>query len=102
MKWKERIKEILVGGLKYCFKPYKDGSYPEVDNAEMYGLEEAPGFIDAVYSAINYERRLAFFRGYKSGASDACVDMGKEFEFVDDASNVGAWKAWGLLDDSKS
>lgn len=88
--WKERIKELLQNGLKYCFKP----PYPEIDMTEFKGTEDEPGFIDAVYSAINYERRIAFFHGYGKGAADACIDLGKGEAFDINISNIGAWRAW--------
>ena len=90
MLWKTRIKDLLMNSWRYAFKP----PYPVIDDAEWFGSEAEPGFLDSVYSAVNYERRMAFFQGYAAGAADACHDLGREAEFNHDVSNIGAWRAW--------
>lgn len=71
-----------------------------MDVGEFYGTDAEPGFLDAVASTVNYERRLAFFAGYRFGVKDAVIDLGSpDFEIDEQVGNIGAWKAWETYDE---
>lgn len=101
MNWKAQVDEILQG-MKYCFTPV-EGKYPELDRKAYEETEEGSlGFLDLVLSLVSDLRKKAYFAGYKKGASDACVDMGKaEHEFDEQLAESGAWRGWGEYDQER-
>lgn len=89
--WKVELQELLVNGMRYCFKPV-DGRYPELDEDELVGSPEEAGFLDRLEGLVNDLRKKAFYRAYELGARDAALDGG--FEFDAELSRYGASKAW--------
>lgn len=97
--WRKKLKGFLEDGMRYCFHPNSQGSFPELNPIEFYGEESSSGYLDLLASFVNDLRKKAYQEGFSKGVlakEKGFTPNGQEdsIELVPELVSLAAERSW--------
>ena len=75
MSWREAVPKKICATMRYCFRNFQDGQFPDIIEDEWYGTDDTSGAKDYIVSLLFDEVKRAYKAGYVQAYEADCDDL---------------------------